>query len=270
MRVFVSFDGANRLCAESVRADLDARGYAIYSRQPGDGGEAVADDWRVIEASIRSSNFILLLWSADAARSESIESQIVLAERLKKKVFLIITDDTPLPVMLGEVRGVRSTPACLDAVVRLLPDLPAANEDDVLTRLLEELSHEHIRVRKEGIHHAADLLNDEAYRQDLLPLLEDIARADPVGSVREAARGVLGRGDRIPTAVRNQDEARHFFPARCLYGHITYYDKREFCPAARSVVRSARDSAPVLDMVEVTCRGCGEVMKVPINCEGYK
>jgi len=123
-------------------------------------------------------------------------------------------------------------------VSRLLQRLPASSVNDPLLALGKQASHQSIRVRKKAIDQAAALLQRGEQREEVLAILEHLARNDLMNGVREQAQAssMPTRGEAAP--VRSQD-SRHRFGARCQNGHISYFDKREVCAAKRPLELSA-------------------------------
>ena len=66
--------------------------------------------------------------------------------------------------------------------------------------------------------------------------------------------------------------SRHTFGVRCAKNHVSWFDKREVCPADGTIHRSRmRKAGKDLDQLSLPCRtpGCGEIVVVPVDCEGY-
>ncbi len=141
-----------------------------------------------------------------------------------------------------------------------------------LRQLKEMLTSDLIRKRKAGIAMAAEMLATDAQPQAVRALLDDIAKNDAMLTVREAARAALDADDarRNPPPTKSPD---YVFGARCPNGHVSYYDKREYCPkqgylTRRTVTRDGKD----LDEVLLKCKtkDCGEEFFVAVDCDGYK
>jgi hypothetical protein len=146
------------------------------------------------------------------------------------------------------------------------------SENEKLDQLKEMLSSELIRKRRAGIAMAVEMLASNLHWKDVRILLEDMAKNDLIGTVREDAQYALDEDD----ARRNPKKsasADYVFSARCPNGHVSYYDKREICPKSgighrRVVIRDGRESDEIL--LKCKTRGCGEEFAVEVDCEGYK
>jgi hypothetical protein len=102
--------------------------------------------------------------------------------------------------------------------------------------------------------------------------LEALAKNDPITIVQEVAQAVLdayaARSGSSPAAAPPD----YVFGARCPNGHVSYFDKREYCPKnsiiiRRVVTRGGRDVEEVL----VRCKtGCRKEFYVEVDCAGYK
>src|SRR5207244_4481679 len=108
-------------------------------------------------------------------------------------------------------------------------------------------------------------------REAVLAILEYLASNDLMMGVRDKAQEVLDADARKAAPPAPSNQSRHIFGVRCRNGHITYFDKRRVCPAHSKLVRRIRKSAGAeLDELDLTCGTCGEIMTVPVDCEGYK
>jgi hypothetical protein len=272
-QIFIAHTHADAPCAAQIRNDLEAQGYLVWRATPGVNPEAVSYP-RMLETGLRGSAALVVVWSAQAARDEWIERQILFAQRLKKPILPLVIDRTDLPITLINVQSIAGPPPCAGLSAQLLPHLPPPDSDDLLLALLEQLAHDHIRERKAGIERARDLLDRAEYREEVLALLEDVARTDMMIGVREAAQAVLDAVTQkgAPPAT-GPAGSRHIFGVRCPNGHITYFDKRRVCPASGDFVRNVVRRAGVdLDKIHLKCgqAGCDQEMVVPVDCEGYK
>ncbi|MSP14407.1 MAG: toll/interleukin-1 receptor domain-containing protein [Chloroflexi bacterium] len=273
-QIFLSHSHADLACAEQVRRDLDAAGYIVWkdsqSIPPGSPSYP-----RVIEAGIRGSAGIVVVWSAQAAPSEWVEREILYAQRLKKAIYPVMIDGTELPITLVNVQGLKSRAGCRGVVPLLLTYLPAPDSQDGLVVLLGQLSHAHIAVRKAGIDRAAQMLQRGEHRQEVLALLEELAQKDLMRGVQEKAQAVreaeARRGENPPRPAVSPDESRHIIGARCRNGHVSYFDKRQICPPSSTFPRTIlRRGGVDLDKMSLECQECGEELVVRVDCEGYK
>ncbi len=271
VQLFISHSEEDRGCVEQLRAAFGANGYRIWQNTQGTNRTSLSY-LRTIENGIRSSAAIVLVWSAGAARSEWVERQVLFAQRLQKLIVPLVVDGTDLPITLVNIQGIAGASPCDASIEQLLPLLPLADSTDLLNALLEQLPHPHIRERKAAIESAARLLQRGEHREEVLALLDDIARRDLIESVRKLAQSVIGIDiQSTPTSVR-PEEMLHKFGAKCPNGHVTYFDKRRVCPPSR--VKGYRNlvqrGGAEIDELALPCGNCGVVMIVPVDCEGYK
>lgn len=141
-----------------------------------------------------------------------------------------------------------------------------------LTQLKQILASHLIRERRAGIKMAAEMLTNNMHSDEVRILLENLAKNDLITTVQEDARRALAAEDiRLhPTPAAPPD---YVFGAKCANGHVSYYDKREYCPRNSSLTRrtTTRGSREV-DEILLHCKtkGCGEEFFVEVDCKGYK
>lgn len=115
-RIFVSYARRDGHWGENVRSVLQVAGFDAFldtrSIPPG-------DEWlERLESELRTCNFMLLLWSANAQASRWVEGEIRLALQIQQSFNLgrflrIVTlDPTPLPRHLS---GIQAVPLRVDA-----------------------------------------------------------------------------------------------------------------------------------------------------------
>ena len=145
-------------------------------------------------------------------------------------------------------------------------------EPEKLTLLKEMLASGLIRKRKVGIEMAAEILANDPQPKAVRDLLTDVTKHDDMITLREAARAVLNADEarRNPPTVTSPT---YVFSARCPKGHLSYYDKRVYCPTQgnvtrRAVVRAGKN----VDEVLLKCRtsGCDEEFFAEVDCKGYQ
>jgi len=269
--IFVSHAREKVVCAEQIYKDLEAKGYIVW-REP----ETLELNSilypRTIENVILGSAAVILIWSSSAARSEWVERHILTAQRLKKLILPISIDGTSLPNTLISVSPLTGQAPCADIVAQLPQDFPSPNNTDPLTVLSEQAAHDYIRVRKEAIDNAAEMLKRGEHREAVLAILEYLAQNDLMMGVRDKAQEVLdadAKKDAPPSFRPN--ESRHIFGVKCKNGHISYFDKRRVCSAYKEVPRDIRQSAgQELDELHLKCDTCGGEVVARVDCRGYK
>lgn len=272
-QIFISHSKEDSESAQQMRIELEAKGYAVW-KAPESIAPGSASYPRTIENGIRGSSGIIVVWSASASQSEWVEREILVAQRLLKRIFPVTIDNTELPITLVNIQAIISAPPCEGVISQLPPHLPEPDTDDALTPVLAQLAHDWIRVRKQGIEHAAKLLEREEYREEVLALLEDVARTDLMMTVREKAGAALHayRRRQAPTDA-GEGDSRHIFGVRCAKEHVTYFDKRQVCAASSTFVRNVvRRAGMELDEIYLKCGepDCDCEMVVRIDCEGYR
>ncbi len=245
-QIFISSAQEDSTCAAQIHRDLETQGYRVWQDK-----QNIDPAWvsyrLAIENGICGSAAVLLVWSASAAQSDWVAAHLSFAQRLKKPVIPVLLDDTDLPNTLIAPSPIKSQPPCTDAAVQLVQLLPPPNSLDPLFPVLEEVTDEHGKRRKEG--------------REVMP------------SVQEKAQAVLEaeakKGTALPPFLR-PDDARHIFGARCPKGHVTYFDKRRVCSAQGEVVREIEERTGTrLHKLVLNCRECGEEVTVHVDCEGY-
>lgn len=275
--IFISHTKDDAGCAETIRQGLESKGYTTWREPATLTMESILYP-RTIENVILSSAAVVLVWSAATEKSDWVERHLLFAQQLKKPVFPVVLDRTELPATLIVDATLPGHLPCTDTAASLivLPGFPPVQSPDLLLELAEKAAHEHSAVRKETIDQAADMLKRNERREEVLAVLEYLARHDLMMGVREKAQEVLdadaqGEATAAPRPLLRQEDSRHIFGARCKNGHVTYFDKRRVCPASSMYVRSHEERAgKMLDLLYLTCVQCGEEIVVPVDCEGYK
>lgn len=266
--IFISHAIEDEACADQMRQGFEQAGYAVW-REPDYPTPRDVSYLYVIENAILGSAALVLLWSQDAARSGWVKRHILIAQRFNKSLLPVALDDAGLPsTLLVETFSGQSS--CSEVVAQLLPHLPTPDSVDPYLTLCEQAAHQYVRLRKEAIDQAAEMLQHGEHREEILAILEHLARNDLMNGVREKAQAALDadakRGSATPTAPARPQDSRHWFGARCKNGHVSYFDKREVCAAKRPLVRGEK-AAP--EELLLHCSTCGVVMAVDVDCEGY-
>src|SRR5947208_5198414 len=115
------------------------------------------------------------------------------------------------------------------------------------------------------------MLQQNEYFEEVLALLEYLARHDLIMGVREKAQEVLDTHNGIVAPPAFPSESRHIFGVRCEKGHISYFDKRRVCNATRPELRGLLQRAgKELDELHLRCDTCGIEIVAHVDCEGYK
>ncbi len=188
--IFVSYTKEDTDCAEHIRQSLEAKGYTIWREPTSLTMESILYP-RTIENVILGSAVFVLVWSSSAAQSEWVERHILFAQQLEKSIVPVVIDGTDLPTTLIVSMTITIQTSCNDVATQLLPHLPPPDSADPLIVLSEKAAHEFIRVRKEAIDQAADMLKRGEHREAVLAILEYLAHNDLMMGVREKAQEVL-------------------------------------------------------------------------------
>ncbi|MFD9703288.1 TIR domain-containing protein [Lentzea sp. NPDC059081] len=99
-KVFLSFSGKDRAHAERLRAELEERNVNAYL------GEAETDDAAPVDEALATSDYHVLLWSANTSRREWDTEEWTAAfalELTRRRAFLFVVrlDEEPLPAFLA-------------------------------------------------------------------------------------------------------------------------------------------------------------------------
>lgn len=270
-QLFLIHATADIACAAAARVAFAAAGYQVW-QLPSHLDSQSASYASALELGIGGSGAAVLIWSAAAQTDEWVERMLLFAQQLKKPLATLRFDGTELPLTLVDTYSVDVDGDCGTAVEHLLPYLPPATDNDLLLALL---AHEHIRNKKQGITEAIANIQRGEQHEQLLAILEHMARHDVYNSVREAAQQALDelRQTTAPqTTPVTLGTSRHTFGVRCAKHHVSWFDKREVCSANGTISRSrVQKAGKDLDQLSLPCRtpGCGETVVVPVDCEGY-
>ena len=273
--IFVSHAQEDAGCAETIRRSLEARGYSVF-REPGYPGPGEASYPHTIEYAILGSAALVLVWSSAASREAWVERHIHFAQRLRKLILPVVLDGTPLPNTLIVETVISCRPPCDDAAAQLLPHFAQLDSIAPLLKLCEEAANDRILSRKEAIEQADEMLRRGEYRDEVLAILEYLAKNDLMMGVRDMAQEALEADARraapaLPPPYLKLGDPRDIFGLQCENcQHVTYFNKRVVCSAkARKVARTKNIDGKKLDELVLECENCGEEMAEFVDCEGY-
>ena len=192
---------------------------------------------------------------------------------MHKLILPVVLDGTPLPNTLIVETVISCQPPCDDAVAQLLPHLAQLDSIAPLIKLSEEAAkQDRILSRKEAIEQAAEMLQRGEYRDEVLAILEYLAKNDLMMGVRDKAQEALEADAKrgapaLPPPYLKLGDPRDIFGARCKNGHVTYFNKRRACSDRSGIVRDR--AGKQLNELHLKCGTCGDIMAVLIDCEGY-
>lgn len=270
--IFVSNTQEDADCAEHIRQSLEAKGYTTWHQPTTLTVESVLYP-RTIENVILGSAAVVLVWSNHAIQSEWVERHLLFAQSLKKLIFPVELDRSSLPNTLVAATPVKGQALCADTVALLIAqaNFPVVQSTDPLIVLAEKAVHEFIRIRKEAIDQAAEILQQGEQREAVLAVLEYLARNDLMMGVRDKAQEVIhAHANKATPPAPRPYESRHIFGVRCKNNHITYFDKRRVCVSEKLVRGSTQRAGAALTELDLMCGECGAEMMVRVDCEGYR
>lgn len=253
------------MCVEQLCQGLEAKGYTVWQEPPALTPQSPSYA-HTIENSILSSAAFILVWSSSAAQSQWVTWHLLFAQSLKKPLFFVVLDSTLLPDTLEAVTSIQSQASCTDALAQLMPQLPPLDSTDGLIALSEQAAHEFIRIRRMAIYSADEMLRRGDHREEVLALLGYLAHNDETMNVRNDAQAVINASTKKGQPW--SDDTRHIFGVRCKNGHISYFDKRVVCTAARSVIRGPKESPQ--DELHLICKTCKVEVVDYQDCRDYK
>lgn len=262
-RLFIIHSHTDQTCADQLRHDLATHGYQLWQDTSGADPDSITYQ-RAWQHGIRGSRPILLLWSA-AAQSAPLTAQLAYAQQLLKPILVLTTDRYALPDSLANAPVIAAAAPCTAAADQLRTHLPPPDQDDLLLTLL---AHTSPRVRKQGVEHARLLLQSGERRDEVLALLSDVVANELMPGVRTAAQALLD-ATQPPRPASRPD---YIFEGRCPSGHITWYDKHEWCRRTSVVRQPVEQAGKRISELYLPCgtAGCTETVIVRVDCEGYE
>jgi hypothetical protein len=257
-RVYIITSGADTFVDE-LAGSLAGAGYAVLQVAP----ELRANrplQRAAIEPEMRGSIAIVVVWSAALRDDEFGRGAILLAQGLKKPIFIIVTDGTEPPNTFASFPTIDGRARDGVPVRQLLEHIAACSDDSLL---IELLTGELIRERNRGLAVAGEYLKQRRLRDHIVLLIQHLASSDPFEKVRKQAQSLLSQQAAV--------SAPYEFGVSCSKNHITYFDKRVVCSLKSVVKRDAkRFVGSSFDELYLECGTCGEDLKVYVDCEGYK
>jgi hypothetical protein len=262
--IFLSHANEDQACANKIRQGLETAAYTVW-HEPDYPTPRDASYPYVIENGILGSAAVVVLWSRSAASFAWVKRHILIAQRFFKPLVTVRLDETGLPSTLL-MESLSGQEPCSDVVAQILPHLSAPESADPLLTLGEQAAHTYIHMRRAAIDHGAAMLQRGEHREEVLAVLEYLARNDLMSGIREQAQGIVATARQqnmasLPPPARSQN-ARHLFDVRCQNGHITTFDRRQVCAQRNEIMRG-------LDELILTCPACHIEMAVDVDCEGY-
>ena len=121
-QIFVSYSRQDKEWADAAVELLRAGGASVFRDVD---SIAYGDCWReVLEDAITRCERLVLLWSASASNSKSVNVEVRIASRLSKRIVPIAIDDTPLPRKLEQFQGLQLKKMVEQALRKDVPTLP--------------------------------------------------------------------------------------------------------------------------------------------------
>src|SRR6266566_10121433 len=226
--IFVSYSKENGDYAEHVHQDFEAKGYTTSREPPSLTMESILYP-RTIENVILGSAAVVLVWSSSAAQTEWVERHLLFAQRLKKMIVPVVIDSAGIPPTLIVDTIIPGQAPCIEALKQLPSNFPQPGSVDPLIKMSEQAAHEYIRIRKEAIDQATEMLKQGEHHEAVLAILEYLAQNDLMMGVREKAQESLDADAKKVTPSPTPGQSRHIFGVRCRNGHVSYFDKRLVC-----------------------------------------
>ncbi len=274
--IFVAFAQEDAGCAEEIMSGLEAKGYGVWREPKGLSIQSMSYP-RKVENGIVGSVAVVVLWSMDAAQSETVKREMLFAQQLKKLVVPVVLDATELPNTLLAVSPVPVQSTCADVVTQLLPVLPSPQSDDPLISMLEKAAKDSLismRTRFAAIDQAKEMLQRGEHREEALALLEYLAARDVIERVRRQAREVLKvEVDKaIGLAPQGQSGlSHHIVEVLCKKcGKMNYFNKYRVCKDEQLVRGSRQSGGSDICQLDLKCEQCGENLRVTTDCGGYR
>ena len=275
-QIFMIYPEAYNECAKQVMNGLTNAGYPLWENW-----EEIKPDnplySQTFRRGIMGADAVILLWGKEAIGHEFIEWQFLVAQQLKKPIFPVQLDDEQLPSTLVKYDSIKTELDCSNVVDSLLLHLPAPDYTYDLSAVFPQITNKYIRERRAGIERIDQILEKDGddpitYEEELLAALEMIAIHDPIGNMRRLAKTVLEKHHEEHSRPSfAPDESRHMIGVRCINNHVTWFDKREICPASGTIKRlTVRRADQEFDELSLECGYCDETTVVTVDCEGYK
>jgi hypothetical protein len=150
--------------------------------------------------------------------------------------------------------------------------------ETAIGEIIAQLEGGPVAERRAAVRRAVELLRRadcaEPCRSRLIAALRAAAEGDAAQTVRDLAREALTNLPVAPSPEASllPDDRQHMLGVRCPNGHVTYFDKRRICTEQTGFVRSlVRDEAGrELDELALPCGQCDAVVKVRLDCGGYR
>lgn len=80
------------------------------------------EQWeKVLEDSVRAAGRFLIFWSKNAAQSEYVKREYLLAKKVEVRIIPVLIDDTPLPPVLAQFQALTDLPPLLDRLEKTPP-----------------------------------------------------------------------------------------------------------------------------------------------------
>lgn len=143
-----------------------------------------------------------------------------------------------------------------------------------IAEVVAQLQGGAVPERQEAVRRAVELMRRSdcapTCREQLIAALRAAAEGDRALTVRELAREALAALPTPPTSPPSllPDDRQHMLGVRCPNGHVTYFDKRRICTEKSYIVRD--ETGHELDKLALPCGQCDAVVKVRVDCGGYR
>lgn len=270
--IFLAQTPASAAFAEQLRRELGTKGYTVAEYPPLEAASASG----LIERAIIGSAAVVLLWETSAASPEWEALHIATAQRFHKPIFPLLLDATPPPASLAALATLSGQlpPAQTVAALVSLPDFPTSHASDPLLALYAEATGVNIKLRRAAIGKAAEMLDHNQHRDELLNLLNYLAEHDQLNTLRKVAgEALLHDAERHkPRPPFSPVEAAMMVSGQCEAGHQSFYNKRYICQQDRPIVYAPQDTQHHQDELVVRCQteGCSRPVVVYVDCGAYR
>ncbi|HNT54662.1 MAG TPA: hypothetical protein PKG95_08110 [Anaerolineaceae bacterium] len=131
---------------------------------------------------------------------------------------------------------------------------------EALDQLSQDLQNPQGAIRMDAVQRARAFMAQNAFRRQVIELLENTASRDADSEVAAAARAALAEDAR--PHPRPRLTGTQAFEATCSRGHRHYYNKDDYC----SGTTVWREMGAALDTVVITCKTCGTEFVFKLDC----